>query len=410
MKTFFKFVVVYISFFSFFCFSNTEDSYVFFQTAGEWGYGEVYVDDEYKGRIFNGYAFLTLNSGTHTLTMLKQYGYQGSYNYIKPNIRFVTEKNKLTSLGTIAILKSDYGKNTVFFLKNNESALKYTKLYFPSKYATISSYPILHPTLRYQNNILDEIRQKYLLEYHKNINNEEKFISSALGLLASLDSGKSTIIDTGILDPLKQLAHLSNHLKPVFITSLSELYLLDTKFERISIDESNPPKHGAQVNEWIFTIGDTGNLSYSNNLGGTWLKKETKISKNKYVQTISALTNKEFLFGPVTSSDYDNDYAKLVGYLVDHTTAEAKEINWSKHVTTDSVFHRVNNTLFMDPVTLGNKAFLFMYIDEKNKWKEVRLPNRRCKIHLNDDEILLNCSQGSSYSSSDGDNWKEVKK
>lgn len=412
MKTINCIVILLATFFCNFSLSKTQNSYLFFQTSGEWRYGAVYIDNEYKGNIFNGYAFITLSSGSHTLTMFKSsYGYLGrSSNYVQPNIRFKTEENRLTSLGTIAILRNGYNQNALFFLRNDESALKYTKLNFPNKHLVFSSHPILHPTLRYQNNILEDIRKKYLFEYHKNNINDNKFIASDLGLLAYSNENTHAIIDTGILDRIRQLNHSSEPIKPVFITALSELYVFDTEFKKIPTDETNPPTHGSQVNEWLFTIGNTGNLSYSKDLGQTWNKKETRISKNRYVQTMSAVTNKEFIFGPVTSSDYDNDYAKLVGYFVDNATAETREINWLKHVTADSVFHRVNGTLFMDPVTLGNKAFLFKYAEDKNKWKEVSLPNRHCEINLADNEIQLNCSRGHNFRSPDGSTWTEVQK
>lgn len=398
----------------FFCGSaiaKEQTGYLFFQTAGDWKYGSVYIDDVYKGRISNGYALIALSPGEHTLTMFKRSsGYNNGYTYTKPNINFKVEEDRLTSIGVIAILDNGYGKNISFFLKDDETALKYVKLNYAKLYSTISSSPVLRPTLRYQNNILTDIRKLFFKERYKEANNSERFFASELGLLADMSSGEPVILDTGVLDQLWQLRHQSVQSKPVFMSPLSEFYVLDGGFKKIPTDVNNIPSFGAQVNEWLFAVGHTGDLSRSNDLGETWHKTETKISKNKYVKTMSAITEKEFIFGPITSSDYDNEYDKLVGYVVDTSSAEMKEIAWSKYVTANSVFQRVNNTLYMDPVTLGNKAFLFVYVSEKNKWKEVRLPNRHCKINLSNTVITLNCTKGSNFTSVDGSDWQEIKK
>lgn len=381
---------------------------LFFATSNMWDYGNVNIDGEPMGRIINGFSSIVLEPGVHHLSGFSSVsGNRYSTNTKTANLSIVFEikPETITSLGTLVFI-NDGAKNYFFKLKNDRAVHSYFKMYKHDLYKNISK-EIFYPDEEYANSEIESIRS-YILNKELVFKKDKDFIASELGILVDRRGG-SRKINTQILEKINTISAADvNYEKRYFLTSLGELFSESNgSFLPVNQPEAFDVRNGFQAKNWIALENYSGDLSFSKDSGATWEYIDTSISK-EFTRTIIQQVKSSLVFGPITGTS-DNEYDKRQGYLIDIETGSMKKIDWNKYVFEDSRFYWVAEKLIMDPVRLGGKAFLFFYDNKKDKWREIKLPNRHCKIEPDSKKIKLNCFKGDSYYSDDvGGTWKKL--
>lgn len=382
---------------------------VFLNTVDGWQYGGVYVDGEWAGRLYNGFSYFCLDPGSYKITSFKSTSGSRSYRTTRTldvNINIRVEEGALTSVGTLVAF-SGYNSTKVIYLENDSIALEYVKTYYPDNYKTFSEREIIKPTAPYKNKHLDAVRYEYLKKNSVNFLKESEYYAGELGILLDLRGDEPKKIETNMIKRLYPSIGERELDVKVFGGVFGELYTYDGSiFSKMLLPEDVRSTLVAQSAKWVFVVDKFGHLHYSNNFGEKWLKNETRIAGGDAIAVVGEFAGKDFVYGPITHTNGENDYKNLVGYIVNSDASEIKEIKWSKYVTSKSRFFKTNDVLYMDPVTLGNKTFLFYYDEYKNKWREVKLPNRHCDIKANSRLISLVCRKGADYNFAGiGDEW-----
>jgi len=223
------------------------------------------------------------------------------------------------------------------------------------------------------------------------------------------DKSSLKLIDTDVLEKLNLVNAHGDVKARYFITPLHEFFKLqENYFSKMELPKTMLPVMGFHSRSLLLLAGLDADLYISMDEGKNWSIFDTPISKDP-TDTILFFTGKDLVFGPITGNKW-NRYKKRVGYIIDISNGDRKQINWSKYVLPKSRFFWVGGQLLMDPVELGNKAFLFRYESGKDKWSEIGLPNRHCKIEADQDAIELKCTKGNNFLSRDiGKTWQPLK-
>lgn len=390
-----------------------KEGMLFFSIADkDYKQASVHIDGEVRGYVQNGLAGMILKPGKHTLTLISHSTYTYSRRYYKNlnlNLDFNIEAGRVTSLGKL-IGVDQKEKIAIFIFDYNDGAMKFTKQNRPEIYESLTGKTPIKPDLRYADEKL-EVMRRHILNSNKYTTYQLGNIKSGeLGALADVtNSTEFKVVDTGTLSRLVPLVHSDLNGDRYFITNLQELFIYKKGvLSEFPAPEGHPPSRGFGSSDWVITADSRGYLSFSNDLGETWKSVPTKL-KGKWISTILTRAGSDLFFGPVTT-DENNEYGRLVGYVIDTKTAKMKEIKWSKYVTGSTVFYNHKGTYYFRPINLdGNKTFLFRYNQQKDKWKEIKLPARACNIVNKADELKLECKKEESFVSKDGGNsWEKI--
>ncbi|MCR6651286.1 MAG: hypothetical protein NVV73_07245 [Cellvibrionaceae bacterium] len=382
---------------------------LFFSTAFNWKFGNVIIDGEPAGQLKNGFFATTLEPGVHHLTGIRQHNKSTTFSIV-----FEIKPRTVTTLGTLSFLNDSVKLRNFYVFTKNDRA---TAIYLQKQHADLyklATQPFYYPPVAFEE---PETIRNYRLSKNSrgldDLNNEHfngtyrnDFYSDDLGiLLDTRDKNNISPINTHSLERPIPVPADQNVAPRHFLNSLQELFqLTNSGLQKIDLPSTVHPRTGYQSKDLLMLEGHNADLYFSKDLGKNWTIIDTPIAED-YTETILYPTEKGLIYGPITGNNW-NKYKKRLGFIIDKSNGNQTQINWSKYVLPESKFYWVGSQLLMDPVKLGNKAFLFVYNPDKDKWSEVRLPNRHCGIEVVSSNINLKCAEGDNFTSPDiGKTW-----